>query len=64
MGDKEWRDGWRMPTQDPSTNNRWLSVGAEFSTTTVGTTGLVSLVDKLAPDGWPVSYHDHHMLLP
>ena len=28
MGDKEWRNGCRTPTQDPSTNNRWLSVGA------------------------------------
>ena len=28
MGDKEWRNGRRAPTQDPSTNDRWLSVGA------------------------------------
>ena len=31
MGDKEWRNGCRTPTQDPSTNNRWLSVGAATS---------------------------------
>ena len=30
MGDKEWRSGCRTPTQDPSTNNRWLSVSAQF----------------------------------
>ena len=28
MGDKEWRNGRRTPTQDPSTNNRRLCVGA------------------------------------
>ena len=28
MGDKEWRNGCRTPTQDPSTNNRWLFGGA------------------------------------
>ena len=28
MGDKEWRNGRRAPTQDPSTNNRRLCVGA------------------------------------
>ena len=32
MGDKEWRNGCRTPTQDPSTNNRWLSVGAGVHT--------------------------------
>ena len=29
MGDREWRNGRRTPTQDPRTDNRWLSVGAE-----------------------------------
>ena len=30
MGDKEWHNGRRAPTQDPSTNNRRLCVGAEW----------------------------------
>ena len=28
MGGKEWRNGCRTPTQDPSTHNRWFFVGA------------------------------------
>ena len=29
MGDKEWRDGCRAPTQYPSTNDRRLFVSAQ-----------------------------------
>ena len=28
MRDKDWRNGRRTPTQDPSTNTRWLCFGA------------------------------------
>ena len=30
VGDKEWHNGHRAPTQDPSTNNRRLCVGAGY----------------------------------